>query len=89
MNCKMLLFDLDGTLLRNDKTISARTMSALAECRKRGLLIGVSTSRSEANCMTFLQKLQPDLLISSGAHWQDIRKHISAGKIFRKRRRPG
>lgn len=66
MNCKMLLFDLDGTLLRNDKTISARTMSALNECRKRGILIGVSTSRGEANCMTFLQKLKPDLLISSG-----------------------
>ena len=27
--CRLLLFDLDGTLLRNDKTISQETMKAL------------------------------------------------------------
>lgn len=27
--CKLLLFDLDGTLLQSDKTISTRTLSAL------------------------------------------------------------
>ncbi len=33
-NCKLLLFDLDGTLLRSDKTISQATLKALQECRK-------------------------------------------------------
>lgn len=46
-NCKLLLFDLDGTLLRSDKTISLRTLSALKKAREKGILIGVSTSRSE------------------------------------------
>ena len=64
--CKLLLFDLDGTLLRSDKSISERTLSALKQCRKRGILIGVSTSRSEQNSMTFLNELMPDILISSG-----------------------
>ena len=63
---KMLLFDLDGTLLRSDKTISERTMKALRQCRERGILIGVSTSRAVHNCLTFLPELQPDLLIASG-----------------------
>lgn len=27
--CKLLLFDLDGTLLQSDKTISTRTLPAL------------------------------------------------------------
>lgn len=63
---KLLLFDLDGTLLRDDKTISGRTGKALRACREKGLLIGVSTSRGEANCMTFLEEVQPDLVISSG-----------------------
>gem|GEM_PF-6972662 len=31
--CKLLLFDLDGTLLQSDKTISTRTLSALKKCR--------------------------------------------------------
>ena len=63
---KLLLFDFDGTLLRSDKSISERTLSALKKCRKRGILIGVSTSRSEQNSMTFLNELMPDILISSG-----------------------
>lgn len=63
---KLLLFDLDGTLLDNDKNISARTLDALKKCREKGVLIGVSTSRSEQNSLTFLSELAPDILISSG-----------------------
>lgn len=66
MLCKLLLFDLDGTLLQSDKTISNRTLNALKACRDKGILIGVSTSRSEQNSMTFLKELMPDILISSG-----------------------
>ena len=64
--CKLLLFDLDGTLLRSDKTISERTLSALKQCREKGILIGVSTSRSEQNSFVYLNELMPDILISSG-----------------------
>ena len=39
MNQKLLLFDLDGTLLKNDKTISENTLAALMKCRKKGMLI--------------------------------------------------
>lgn len=65
-NCKLLLFDLDGTLLRSDKTISQATLKALQESRKKGILIGVSTSRSEQNALSFIEELQPDILITSG-----------------------
>ena len=61
--CKLLLFDLDGTLLQSDKTISKRTLSVLKQYREKGLLIGVSTSRSEQNSMAFLKELMPDILI--------------------------
>ena len=63
---KLLLFDLDGTLLRSDKTISRKTLKALQECRKNGILIGVSTSRGEQNALCFIDELQPDVLIASG-----------------------
>lgn len=62
----LLLFDLDDTLLRSDKTISKRTLDALQKCRERGILIGISTSRSVHNCTTFLSELTPDLIIASG-----------------------
>lgn len=64
--CKLLLFDLDGTLLQSDKTISKRTLSVLRKCRQEGILIGVSTSRSEQNSLVYLNELMPDILISSG-----------------------
>lgn len=63
---KLLLFDLDGTLLKSDKTISDNTLKAVMKCKENGYLIGVSTSRSEQNTYTFLNELHPDILITSG-----------------------
>ena len=63
---KLLLFDLDGTLLRTDKSVSANTLAALSKCREHGCVIGVSTSRSEQNCLSVLRQFTPDVLITSG-----------------------
>lgn len=65
MKNKVLLFDLDGTLLNSDKSISEYTLEMIEQCRKKGFLIGVSTSRSEKNCLQFISKLNPDIIISS------------------------
>lgn len=66
MMCKLLLFDLDGTLLQTDKTISKPTIQALENCRNHGIMLGVSTSRGEKNSMEFIAELNPDVVISSG-----------------------
>lgn len=63
---KILLFDLDGTLLRSDKTISERTLEAVRKIRERGYVIGISTSRSKSNSLRFVESLSPDIIISSG-----------------------
>ena len=63
---KLLLFDLDGTLLRTDKSVSANTLAALSKCREHGCVIGVSTSRGEQNCLSILRQFTPDVLIASG-----------------------
>ena len=63
---KLLLFDLDGTLLKSDKTISDRTLSAVLTAREKGYFIGVSTSRSESNSRSFIDRIAPDIIISSG-----------------------
>ena len=65
-NLKILLFDLDGTLLRNDKTVSEYSLEILSKCKECGHFIGISTSRSEQNCFSFLKEVKPDILISSG-----------------------
>ncbi|MBR4702400.1 MAG: HAD family phosphatase [Oscillospiraceae bacterium] len=66
MDLRCLLFDLDGTLLRSDKTISPRTLRALEACRERGIKIGICTNRSENRAKPFLDQLGPEVIISSG-----------------------
>lgn len=44
-NIKALAFDLDGTLLCADKTISPRTLAALGRCMERGIWIILATGR--------------------------------------------
>lgn len=66
MKYKMLIFDLDGTLLRSDKTVSEYTLEILKKCRNMGYLLGISTSRSEFNSARFISQLCPDAVISSG-----------------------
>lgn len=79
---KILIFDLDGTLLRDDKTISEHTLNTLSECKERGFLIGIATSRSEQNCLSFVRDLKPDILISSGGALVRFRGKIIFSSAF-------
>ena len=45
MDIHLIAFDLDGTLLRSDKTISPRTMRALHAAAQRGVLLVPATGR--------------------------------------------
>ncbi len=81
-NSKILLFDLDGTLLRNDKTLSEYTLETLSKCKRCGYLIGISTSRSEQNCLSFLREMKPDILISSGGALVRVNEKIICSSSF-------
>ena len=63
---KLLLFDLDGTLLKTDKTISVRTLAAVLKSHAYGYMVGISTSRSQNNSMCFISSVSSDVIISSG-----------------------
>lgn len=62
---RLLLLDLDGTLLSSQKTVLPRTLAALERCREKGLLISIATSRGEQNALSYLELLKPDVVISS------------------------
>ncbi len=66
MKTKLILCDLDGTLLRSDKTISQKSASVLEQCRRSGILIGFSTSRGRGNVVPYETQIQPDVLICNG-----------------------
>jgi len=45
MPIKMIVTDLDGTLLKTDKTISDNTKSVLSHCRESGIMVVYATGR--------------------------------------------
>ena len=42
---KLIVTDLDGTALKNDKTISDRTIQAFSRCEQMGIPVAIATAR--------------------------------------------
>jgi len=49
MNIKMIAVDLDGTLFTEAKTVTPRTLSALAKCREMGIKVVFATGRGPSS----------------------------------------
>ena len=63
---KLIVLDLDGTLLNSQKNISEGNLSALRNARENGVLIAFSTARSAGAMREYIVAVQPDILISNG-----------------------
>ena len=68
MEIKLIVCDLDKTLLRTDKTFSPYTLYVLAKCRRDGILLAFATARPKTSVKPFVDAVQPDIVITdSGA----------------------
>jgi Cof subfamily protein (haloacid dehalogenase superfamily) len=68
MDIKMIVTDLDGTLLRSDKTISNYTIDILRKLREEGVKIVFATARSMAYLTDYLSQIEIDgLCFSNGS----------------------
>ncbi|MDR1464198.1 MAG: HAD family hydrolase [Oscillospiraceae bacterium] len=63
---RMIVTDLDRTLLRSDKSLSDFTAEILLRCRAHGIKVVFATARSEASAQRFTDAIQPDAVISNG-----------------------
>ena len=66
LDVKMIVTDLDRTLLRSDKSISDYTAGVLHACQQRGMTVVFATARSENSCKQFIDMIRPDAVISNG-----------------------
>jgi Cof subfamily protein (haloacid dehalogenase superfamily) len=66
---RLLALDIDGTLLRSDKTVSPRTLAALAGARQAGVRIVLVTGRRYPAARRVAAQLQceTDLVLHNGA----------------------
>ena len=85
MDLRLIAFDLDGTLLRSDKSISPRTMHALHAAQERGVLLVPATGRLYRSLPEALldEQLSRYFILVNGAQVYDIRenKAVSTAEI--------
>ena len=57
---KLLVIDIDGTLINNEGNISEENREALAMARNAGIQVALSTGRSVKSCLRYLEELPLD-----------------------------
>ena len=62
---RMILTDLDHTLLRQDGSISGETLRVLEECRAKGILFAIATARYWIGAERYIDLLKPDYEITT------------------------
>ncbi|MCF0259106.1 MAG: HAD family phosphatase [Erysipelotrichaceae bacterium] len=60
MSIKLLAFDLDGTLLRKDKTVDPRTIEAIKKAMDAGIHVALATGRDKNGCQFVIDQLGLD-----------------------------
>lgn len=62
---RLIVTDLDNTLLTSDKTISAYTASVLNQCQQRGYPVVFATARPVRAAARFFSSVTPDFVIAN------------------------
>ena len=62
---KLILTDLDHTLLRQDGSISEETLRVFGECRAKGILFAIATARYWIGAEQYIEQLKPDYEITT------------------------
>ena len=59
-----IIVDLDKTLLRTDKTISAYTLDIMQKCRRKGIAIMAATARPERSILIYHKQIGFDAIVT-------------------------
>lgn len=65
MKPKMILTDLDGTLICSDGSLSERTKSVLKQCQNYGIYVVIATARYWIGAERYIEEIQPDYEITT------------------------
>ena len=85
MDIKMIVLDLDRTLLRSDKTISDYTIKVLNECKRLGIKLVIASARPKRAVNVFANQIGcTDIVCLNGAMVTINEKVIDSNKIDKK-----
>lgn len=87
-NIKLIALDVDGTLIKNDHTISERTKEAIAQATEQGVHVMLSTGRPPEMCHDIIEQLELNsylITASGGEIWSADRtileRHIHDSEL--------
>ncbi len=78
---RVVAFDMDGTLLRSDGTVSPRTMAALTACAHQGMHLVVATGRRRASAV---RSLPPALHVLPSVFLNGAHVYLDGERIYHK-----
>jgi len=65
MKFKLIVTDLDHTLLRDDKSVSSYTLEVFQRCKEKNLLTAIATGRMVPSARQYIDMLKPDFEITN------------------------
>ena len=65
MKFKLIVTDLDHTLLRDDKSVSSYTLEVFRKCKEKNLLTAIATGRMVPSAKKYIDMLKPDFEITN------------------------
>ncbi len=80
MKYKLIVFDLDGTLLREDGSITSRTVEYINKLKKNQFDVIIATGRSYYHAKKLIEPLKQDMIILSNNG--SIARHTSNDEII-------
>jgi len=78
---RLIVSDLDATLLGSGRVLSPFTVATLERCRAAGIRTAYATARSEQSCTRITAQFAPDAMITNGgalARCQNLTLHCAA-----------
>jgi hypothetical protein len=81
MGVKMVVLDLDGTVLTSGNTLTERTLLAVKACIERGIIVTLATGRIFPSVLPFAQELglKAPVITANGA---EIRSPVDGKPLF-------
>ncbi|MBM9832852.1 HAD-IIB family hydrolase, partial [Enterococcus faecalis] len=63
MTVKAIFFDIDGTLLTDNRTVSTSTIRAINRLKHQGYLVGLATGRGPSFSLPYMASLNLDVAV--------------------------
>lgn len=82
---RAVFFDIDGTLLTDNRTVSKSTILAINALKKQGILVGLATGRDPRFVLQYMASLGLDMAVAYNGQYIFSRDHVLFSQVLEPR----